>query len=52
MVKCINQRYCYEHDVRLSVCLSVTLVECDHTIKLTYLLTYSETKIGNGYVTG
>ena len=24
---------CYEHDVRLSVCLSVTLVDCDHIVR-------------------
>jgi len=33
-------RLCYEHDVRPSVCLSVTLVDCDHS--------HSATKSVNG----
>ena len=39
-------RFCYEHDVRdvrLSVCLSVMLVDCDHTM---------QTKSGNRYSSG
>jgi len=29
-----NARLCFEHDVRLSVCPSVTLVDCDHVGQL------------------
>jgi len=34
---------CYEHDIRPSVCPSVTLVDCDHN---------SATKSGNGHMAG
>ena len=35
---------CYEHDVRLSLCLSMKLMDCDHI--------YSATKSGNRHISG
>jgi len=38
---CISMLHlCYEHDICLSVCLSVMLVDCDHTVQQMWKLAH------------
>ena len=44
-----SMSHCYEHDVRPSVCVSVTLVDYDHIVQQKYWRAAHD-RIGLGYL--